>query len=165
MTTPVIEVVSPNPSVTGVWRHLWLKYVNGFDGMQHCARCLIGPYSKRVRKDMLTNTKLTLDESTFRPDCLYLCGVAMRGGWSANLHLAFVAEAGCTAEVTASNGDRFVVHNARSLDIPDLPDGFGGLSKAFTTCRNFRFGLARYAPQPRLQASAVSGPPFGHPAK
>lgn len=151
---PILFATGTGYAVTG-WRYLWLKYVSGFDGDHHCAKCLVGPFSKKVRRDMKLNTAVVLDEAP--AECLYLCGVAMRGGWASNLHLAFVPEPGSSTEMPSSTGVTFVVQNARRLAIPDLPNGFDGRTAAFTTCRNWRFGVARYGLRPKLQASAVHG--------
>jgi hypothetical protein len=161
---PEIVVFGHGQQVSG-WRVLWLKYVSGFDHTQHCARCLIGSYSKRVTRDMPKNQPFALDEEP-PPQYFYLCGVAFRGGWAANLHLAFVkGDAEDQASVVAYNGDTFVVRGAKALDIPELEKGFDDRPLAFTTCRNWRFGVARYGLSSTLQASAVPGPRFDHQAR
>jgi hypothetical protein len=162
--TPELVVFGDGRQVSG-WRFLWLKYVSGFDHRQHCARCLVGPYSKRVTRTMRLNERFVLDEHP-EPEYFYLCGVAERGGWSANLHLAFVkGQPTDIASVNASTGATFSVSGARALDIPELARGFDERPLSFTTCRNWRFGVARYGLPSTLQASAVHGPQSGRLAR
>lgn len=164
MHEPILEAVGEGATVTG-WRYLWLKYVSGFDNAQHCARCLIGPYSKRVRRDMPHNVPVLLDEAT-GCDVLYLCGVAERGGLPANFHLAVQPAPGEVAEGRSSQGTHFRIRNARRLEIPALPSRFDGRPAAFTTCRNWQFGVARYGlPRATLQASDPTSRPSGRPAR
>lgn len=132
----------PGGRVDG-YSHFWLKYVNGFDPNVHCARCLRGQYSKRVSKDSLLNRPIVLNEMA-RFDYVYLCGVAKPYVWENNLHLAARHAPGARALVESYNGIRAVIRNAELLEIPALAEGFAGKPKAFTTCRNWQFGVAYY---------------------
>lgn len=143
---PVPELmVSEEPH--GFW-YLWLKYVSGFDIEHHCQRCLAGKRSQRVRLHALTPKRVVrLDEA--RTPFLYLCGGAGEGysapgPWSSNLHLAVRPKDGAVAEATSYNGTLFRIRNAERVEIPDLPKGWRGLPDSFTTCRNFRFGVAHF---------------------
>ena len=152
---PQIEAIGEGARVTG-WRYLWLKYVSGFQPRVHCAQCLVGPYSKRVKRDaMPIGRPLPLDEAE-NYQHLYLCGVASRGGWAANLHLVAVAAPGENAEVEASTGTIFRITNARRIEIPALPPGFAGRPRTFTTCRNWQFGVEYYGPPATRPASELT---------
>jgi hypothetical protein len=129
------------------FRYFWLKYVSGFDQAQHCARCLLGNYSKLVNTAMLTERIVQLQEPAAAApfDYLYLCGVAAPYQWERNFHLALRPAAPETiTEAETSNGFRVSVQGLEAVPIPTLPDGFQGLAKAYTTCRNFQFGVASY---------------------
>jgi hypothetical protein len=122
------------------FRYLWLKYVEGFDPRQHCARCLRGRYERAIEPGLATPARVEL-----RPESapfVYLCGVA--GRWADNLHLAMRPAPGARAEARGYDGSRIVVEGAEPLAIPELPAGWGGLGAGFTTCRNYRFGVAYF---------------------
>ncbi len=124
----------------------WLAYINGFTIDQHCQRCFRGLYGnsgRRVSLSMPLNQPVPLDEtSDYRH--LYLCGVS-HAGYANNFHLAFEYAAGSPDIILPSAGGmRIVVENARRLEIPSLPDGYGGYPRSFTTCRNWQFGVAYY---------------------
>src|ERR1019366_3086802 len=122
-------------------------YVRNFDPRFHCQRCLRGRISIRIKTSSTPlDTDLVLDEtSTF--DSIYLCGVA-RGRRSSrstnNLHLPLEPQPGASFSCTTYNGYTIYVSNARSLDIPELPIGWMGLSDTYVRCRNFRFGAHRF---------------------
>jgi hypothetical protein len=122
------------------FRFLWLKYVSGFDPSKHCARCLRGPFSARISPQMDLRYAISLDE--YECDYLYLCGVSPR--WETNLHIVFQPSAGDIIRVTTYNGLEIEIHGATQVPIPPLEQGFMGLPKEFTTCRNFQFGVAYY---------------------
>jgi hypothetical protein len=136
-------IAEHGPYVTG-FAHLWVKYVTGFAPSVHCARCLLGPFSQRVRPNAFpVNEPVELDEYGGY-DYLYLCGVAKPYSWRNNLHLAVVPCPGHTAEAEAWNGVVFRIDGAMAVAIPELPIGYDGRTKAFTTCRNWRFGVSAY---------------------
>jgi hypothetical protein len=146
---PILTIESQREKVEG-FHYLWLKYVTGFDPSQHCARCLIGKYSRKVTRGMPADKPLVLDEarqiglSGRSYDYLYLCGVASRGGWKANFHLAFLPDPDATIMMPMSTGDTVIVQHARSVPIIAVPEGFDGRDKVFTTCRNWQFGVSAY---------------------
>jgi hypothetical protein len=128
------------------WRHFWLKYVTGFRPEVHCARCLEGRYSRVIRlnsPDLAPGALLQLDPPTVY-DYGYLCGVALVGGWQANFHAAFVPKPGARFTARAYSGAVFEITGGRRVDIPELPRNYDGRPLAFTTCRNWRFGVAYY---------------------
>jgi hypothetical protein len=132
-----LRIHGPGAKVEG-FRYLWLKSVRAFDHRTHCARCLIGTYDRRVEPGMPTGQALELDPAG--APFLYLCGVSPR--YPTNLHLAMRPAPGARAEARTYNGLLVVVDGAEALEIPPLAPGFRGLASSFTTCRNYRFGVA-----------------------
>jgi hypothetical protein len=130
--------------------YLWVKYVRGFDMRQHCAKCLIGTFSEALNcakgatpakpwgADVATGVPIRLDEDG--APFIYLCGVSRGYVWSNNLHVFFRPKAGAKIWCRTWNGYQVNIENGERLEIPTLPDGFRGLGKAFTTCRNFQAG-------------------------
>lgn len=147
------QLVNPGLTVSerphGFW-YLWLKYVDDFDPRHHCLKCLIGLKSRRIGLDspwLTPDKSVPLIES--RSPFLYLCGGAGYGyrsqsSWNDNLHVALIPKAGASTSVTTYNGIVFTFTNAEQVAIPDLPLGFKGLPSKYTTCRNFRFGVAHF---------------------
>jgi hypothetical protein len=121
--------------------HFWLRYVRGFSPHFHCQQSLRGVCDPRFRKGMPLGNPITLfDFRSF--DYIYLCGVAPRR--YPGLHLALKVLPGALIEAETYNGIRIRVEGAAGLDIPSLPDGFAGMSRRFTRCRNWQFGVAYY---------------------
>lgn len=116
------------------FRYFWLKDVVGYDIGVHCARCLRGRYERRVNREMPLNHQIVL-----RSKLVYLCGVSPR--WQNNLHAAAELAPGESFSVPTYNGMTAHFENARRIEIQPLPDGWGDLPKAFTTCRNFQFAV------------------------
>ena len=121
------------------FRFLWLKHVTGFDPAQHCAKGLLGSYSKLLPfrgtpPGFTVEAEIADDAAPF----LYLCGVA--GKYADNLHLAMEPAPG---EEVFYEDERITVRvqGARQVPIPELPpDVVAGLTRPFHTCRNYRFG-------------------------
>jgi len=116
------------------YRYVWLKYVNGFDLSQHCARCLRGTYESRVKRDVLEYRDLQLPASSY----YYFCTVYQ---YNTNIHLAFVEAEGETIKI---EDDRYsiVIENARQIrfDASRIDQTLPGARlKAFNTCRNWQF--------------------------
>ena len=139
-----IKFVTSSQKVTG-FRYFWLKYIKGFDPSVHCAKCLIGEYSQKVNLRMPVNTDIELDEySGYK--CLYLCGVI---GYANNLHIAFIPSDNENDIITAETylGDTSTITGAKRLPIPPLEKGYNGLSLAYTSCRNYQFGVSYLLPK------------------
>lgn len=129
------------------YRFLWLKYVRGFRSDVHCARSLVGPYSRKLfrpattldreARSVMGSLDVVLDEH--EAPYLYLCGVTSR--WADNLHLVLVED---SDRVDYEDGYvRLTVHGARALPIPALPaDHPMAANRSFATCRNYQFGYA-----------------------
>lgn len=144
---PILYLTVGRPgdrSVEGLW-YFWGMYVRGFDPRVHCKRCFIGTKCSRVGTRMRMGVELPLFEDDEAP-YYYLCGGAGRGyqrqgKWEDNFHLAVRRVDGGLVEAETYNGIPIRLRNAERVEIPDLPDGWEGLSKRYTTCRNFRFGV------------------------
>ena len=124
------------------FRYFWAKYVRGFDPAHHCAKCLVGDWSKHTRMGMALPVEFGFDESKdFR--FVYICGVSSIG-YQSNLHIVLEPEDDASCSVKAFNGTVFDIQGARRLLIPPLPDGWQGKDRKYTTCRNFQFGVAYF---------------------
>ena len=124
--------------------HFWLRYVRGFSPNFHCQQSLRGTRDPRFRKGMLLGAPITLFEF-LHFDYIYLCGVTPQR--YPGLHLALELSPGAQVETETYNGIRIRVEGATNLEIPALPDGFAGMSRRFTRCRNWQFGVAYYGLQ------------------
>jgi len=121
--------------------HFWLRYVRGFSPHFHCQKSLLGENDPRFIRHMKIGRSFELlDPENYRH--IYLCGVTPRK--YPGLHLALLPEAGSLAETKTYNGIRITVANARKLEIPQLPDGYAGMSRKYTTCCNWQFGVEYY---------------------
>ena len=173
---PTLTAFGP---LTG-WRHLWLKFVSGFDPEHHCQRCLRGWTMPALQNRLRPDTPVGLlpgAPGTMKPwgmsgrplstryDALYLCGVHDSWDWSKNLHLVALPAFGEVAELRASTGTVFRLNNARAVAIPDLPLDYDGRGKEFTTCRNWRFGVAYYGLDPTRRAFDPLGQRGALPAR
>jgi hypothetical protein len=121
------------------FKYLWLMYLTGFRPDRHCLACFEGLRSRRIHPWMPLGQRIILNEA--HEKYLYLCGVSDEG-WASNLHIAMTPRAGSSIIEATYNGLRVEISGAVKLDIPPLPDGFRGLPREFTTCRNYQFGVA-----------------------
>lgn len=115
--------------------YLWIKYVIGFDIAKHCAKCLLGKYSKLIPYRSQTSGRVyegVLNEH--EAPYLYLCGVTPIH--SENLHIAFQFSAGETIDYEDEN-IQVRITDAKRLPIPPTMKNF---PLSFNTCRNFQFG-------------------------
>lgn len=134
MNNPItLNVLGQDLYLSG-FRYWWLKSVGDYDLSVHCARCLRGPYDRRVGRNMALNQPVEL-----RGDLVYLCGVSPR--WSTNFHAAVERAPGEGFEVQTYNGLTVRFDNGREISIEPLADGWNGLDRSFTTCRNFQFAV------------------------
>lgn len=125
--------------VTGKFKYLWLKYINGIDLSNHCAKCLLGTYSKKIGNTMNEASDLVLDES----DAIvyYLCGVSMPYNWNNNFHLAFKEKVGSSVKVNY-NGIEIELENAERIlfSMDDINPADPNANKTvYATCRNWQF--------------------------
>lgn len=119
---------------------LWLKGVDAFDPSCHCARCLVGRYSKIFPYGKQAAGKKFGGHEIVTPDqILYLCGVTWR--YENNLHVPMRAT-NSDAVIEIETQD-FIVHitGAERIDFPALDEGYEDLPVEFTSCRNYQFGV------------------------
>ncbi len=119
----------------------WLRYVHGFSPHFHCQKSLRGFNDPRFRRDMQLGESFELLEGPHY-DYIYLCGVTARK--YPGLHLALLPEASAVARAATYNGIEITVAGARQLEIPPLPDGYARMSRKYTTCLNWQFGVRYY---------------------
>src|SRR5208283_2673681 len=119
----------------------WLRYVHGFSPHFHCQQSLRGESDPRFNRAMKIGTSYDLLPRK-RYDYIYLCGVTPR--LLPGLHLAVVPQFGATVHMHTYNGIEIAVADAQQLEIPQLPDGFAGMSRKYTFCRNWQFGVQYY---------------------
>lgn len=125
--------------VAANFRYIWLKYVNDVDLNQHCAKCLIGPYSTKIQHTTRYETNIHLDEA--EPKYYYLCGVSRPYKWLNNFHLAFRYKKGFAIEAEG-NGILIIIKDAEEIKFSseDInPSDPNYKNKLFFTCRNWQF--------------------------
>lgn len=127
------------------FRHFWaVSRLTGWRPERHCLDCLVGQRERAVRPGMATGAGLVL------PDGMaYICGVEQAMTWALNFHLAVRPAPGRVARAVTFNGYVVTVEDAEAMSIPELPDGWRGMGRSFTTCRNYRFGAAYLPPVAR----------------
>lgn len=133
----MIEIKQMN--INQNFRYLWLKYVNNVNLNEHCAKCLIGEYSKQIKKRQRTQTNITLNE--YPAKYYYLCGVAFPFKYENNFHLAFKEKKGNILEVD-ENGINLTLKNAERIFFSKKDiDPFNphANKKGYNTCRNWQF--------------------------
>jgi hypothetical protein len=151
----VLKVEGPTPTLEG-FRYFWAKYVSGFDKSQHCARCLVGDWSRYTKTNMVAGGMKYIMGESQKFDYLYICGVAYPWSWPNNFHMVMRPKVGSFARMETWNGFVLTAKDAELLNIPHMPLGYRGYGKAFTTCRNFQFGWAAYAARDRSRLIAAS---------
>ena len=119
----------------------WLRYVHGFSPHFHCQKSLRGTNDPRFKKNMTIGASFQLLEP-IGYEYIYLCGVT--AGGHPGLHLALAPQASASARVVTYNGMEISVAGARRLEILPLPDGYAGMSRKYTTCCNWQFGVRYY---------------------
>lgn len=125
--------------VSSSFRYLWLKYITGTDLNVHCAKSLLGEYSKKVSNKIGIYTDITLNEFNYK--VMYLCGVAFPFNWDNNFHLAFKYKEGEILKYN-SNGIDIEIENAIQLpiDINNIDYSHPKAKfKSYYTCRNWQF--------------------------
>lgn len=116
--------------------YIWLKNVQGINLRNHCAKCLVGHYSKDVNKYTKHIKDLHLHDGVW-----YLCGVSIPYNWNNNFHLAFEYCKGSSIEYS-NNGISVLIRNAKRLPISEKyidHNDPNSNRKEFYTCRNWQF--------------------------
>ena len=146
-----LTIHGPSPILRG-YPYFWIKAVLGFDPSNHCAKCLRGPFLKTTKQKWHGEPgERVAYEMPAEALALYVCGVTTRG-WATNFHLPLWPRPDVEPfTVSMVLGQSITVENAEALTIPELADGYRGYSKAFTTCRNWRFGVALFGEPPLLR--------------
>ncbi|MCB2228728.1 MAG: hypothetical protein KQH53_18780 [Desulfarculaceae bacterium] len=127
--------------VSGSFRYMWLKYIQGVDLDQHCSSGLLGPFSEKVGPTMGANPKAALNEAEAL--AYYLCGVTLPYRWADNFHLAFVYDPESEIDIER-HGIKVRILGAREVPIHEV-DPERCLAKhhlhkkAYATCRNWQF--------------------------
>ena len=123
------------------YAQFWLRYVRGFSPHFHCQQSLRGENDPRFNRTMRIGTSYDLHPAK-RCDYIYLCGVTSKA--HSGLHLALIPQSGATVLTRTYNGVEIAVEGARELEIPKLPDGYAGMTRKYTSCRNWQFGVQCY---------------------
>lgn len=126
-------------NVTGRFKYLWLKYINGIDLSNHCAKSFIGTYSKKISNTMKTEENIILDES--EAVVYYLCGVSSPYNWDKNFHLAFKEKEGSILKFN-HNGIEIEIENAERILFSEQdidPSDVNADKPVYATCRNWQF--------------------------
>ena len=126
------------------FRFMWMKAVAAFDDNEHCAKCLVGSWSKQMSPNFPVG--VTIELTDLKPgETYYLCGVCEDFTWSKNFHLAFKAG---PWEVTMPlyTGASFHVEGIEVISFDDQAAvrDYSNLGHKFTTCRNFQFAAQHY---------------------
>lgn len=119
------------------FRYLWAKYVTGINLNVHCARCLLGDYSKKVAPDKcIINAVFDEHQSKY----YYICGVSTPYVWANNFHVAFEFCPNNILDYDDGN-THIVIENAKQIPIiaQSYRDTKVYNNKSFTTCRNWQF--------------------------
>tara|TARA_R110000822_G_scaffold306967_1_gene433592 strand:+ start:2117 stop:2542 length:426 start_codon:yes stop_codon:yes gene_type:complete len=134
MEFAIIEKININSE----FKYLWLKYVDGYDLENHCAKSLVGNYSKKIHNKLNNSSNLVLNE--FNSRIYYLCGVSAPFNYYNNFHLAFKYSEGNFISIK-ENGVSIKITNAERIDIKkqDIYNHKKGENKQFYTCRNWQF--------------------------
>jgi hypothetical protein len=134
MEYPIIKTIKINTEFS----YLWLKYVDDFDLSNHCAKALVGSYSKLIFSKMTSAKDLLLNEADSK--LYYLCGVAKPFNYKNNFHLAFKYSKGNKIAID-ENGILIIIENVERIVIKkrDFYNHEKRENKRFTTCRNWQF--------------------------
>jgi hypothetical protein len=133
---------------------LWGVYVSGFDSDKHCIYCLRGKKETRLHKAMEDcDIELASDSPYF-----YLFAMGRVPKHETNVHLAVRHQPGSVASIGSVYGATFTIRDAYAPRIDRLPDGWNGLGKDFTSCRNFQFGVQQFGYRPSPTRPADDAP-------
>ena len=116
-------------------------YVSGFKPERHCLECLKGRLEPQVNRTMQDR-----DDYVLQTDFpyFYLCAVGRVPRSDTNVHLAVRPQQGAVASIGSVYGVAFTIRDAFALRVDRLPDGWMGLPKEHTNCRNFQFGVQQF---------------------
>jgi hypothetical protein len=81
-------------------------------------------------------------------DYFYLFAMGRVPKDQTNVHLAVRHRPGSVASIGSAYGATFTIRDALALRVDRLPENWRGLPPAFTTCRNFQFGVQEFGYRP-----------------
>jgi len=129
------------------FRFFWAYYVTGFNRAVHCQPCFKGSLSASLNsRTARSGAVYVMNERRTFP-YLYLCGVGTGPDkllYQKNFHLPLKPQRSAREVRQTYNGYIVTVENAMALPIPELADGWNGLSTRTTRCKNFRFAVAQF---------------------
>jgi hypothetical protein len=127
---------------TDAFKHLWGKYVTGFDVEQHCVQCLQGHFCRHFfRKRFVAGTVIEGELDEHEAPFFYLCGVTE--SWPLNVHLAVRPKRG----FMASHEDHNIIVLIDGGEPVPITPVRAGRPMDFENCRNWQFGY-RYFYEP-----------------
>jgi hypothetical protein len=144
-----IQIYHPDlaPGPLRGFRFFWAYYVTGYDQSLHCQPCFKGTLSKQLNtRTARSGVVYVMNERRSFP-YLYVCGVGVgpkRLLHEKNFHLPLKPEAGAHEKYETYNGYIVEVQNAVALPIPIPEEGWKGLNRETTHCKNFRFAVAHF---------------------
>ena len=121
------------------WLYLWGKYVTGINLEVHCAKSLLGNYSKKIVKNKSLMKDIKLDE--YNSNIFYLCGVSKPYRWNENFHIALRYKEGNNITIER-NGLYLEIENAEEIPIDfdiNKCTHKNKFKKEYSTCRNWQF--------------------------
>lgn len=151
-----IEHPSAHEAPIQGFRFFWAFYVSGFRPDRHCQPCFRG---RRVESFCTTTVRNGVEVVLDRMDrypYVYVCGVGSgprRELKLKNVHMPLRHREGGTVRLRTYNDYEVIAEDAELLEIPELPEGWGGRDIETTRCKNFRFGVHYFAKE--LLASAA----------
>jgi hypothetical protein len=119
---------------------LWGMYVRDFDSTKHCIYCLKGRKEAQLHRQMQDGDyELSTDFPYF-----YLFAMGRGDRSISNVHLPVRPHPGAVASIGSLFGVTFTIRDAYALRVDRLPNGWEGLGKEYTSCRNFQFGVQEF---------------------
>jgi hypothetical protein len=164
MSEITLEITHPTlaPGPLQGFNFFWAFYVKGFRPEVHCQPCFRGSVSPQFNSRTARSGQIyVMDERRAFP-FLYLCGVGVGPKnllHQKNFHLALRPEPGAREVRETYNGYTITVENAVALPIPELPEGWNGLNRETTRCKNFRFGVEYFGWNPTARSLPYSQQP------
>lgn len=133
------QIILNELSVKWNFKYLWMKYVTWFDLSVHCAKSLIGDYSKKIKNEKIKQSKIVLNESEYK--YIYICWVSTPYQYSNNFHLVIVYEKKSNLKIDR-NWIYLDIENAKEIQIQKKQNYNIHQKwniKSYNTCRNWQF--------------------------
>lgn len=129
-------IIIDNIKIDQILKYFWLKNVKDVDLNQHCAKCLIGEYNKKINAFEKEFSNIQLENGVY-----YLCGVSYPFIYDNNFHLAFKYSENSNIEIQRNDVSIYMKNavelpiNAEHIDLTHSKAKF----KSYYTCRNWQF--------------------------